>query len=283
MDVIADRMREELRLQGYALGTQKRYVNCARRLTAHFGRPPAELDAEQLRGFFVYLCEAKGLGASSRNCYLAAVHFLYTYVLDKPELVQRLYYAKVRRNVPVVLSATEVVAVFGAIRSLKHRAVILAAYGAGLRIGEACALHVGDIDSERMLIHVRIAKRGRSRYVMLSRRLLEALRTYWRRTRPPGPALFPGRDEGSYVNPDVVRWTLRTAAQEAGVKKRVTPHVLRHSFATHLLEQGADIRVIQVLLGHGSIHTTARYTHVSTAHLSKTHSPLDTLPSNEAG
>lgn len=281
MDAYQDRMREELSLQGYALSTQVRYLGLARHLAAHFGRHPAELDAEQIRAFFVYLDDAKGLSASSRNCYLAALQFLYTYVLDKPDLVQRLYYAKVRRNVPVVLSATELVAIFGAIRSLKHRAVLMAAYGAGLRIGEACKLHVGDIDSARMLIHVRIAKRGRARYVMLSRRLLETLRAYWRRSKPPGPALFPGRYKGTYVNADVVRWTLRTAAQEAGITKRVTPHVLRHCFATHLLEQGADIRLIQVLLGHGSIHTTAHYTRVSTAYLSKTPSPLDTLPEPE--
>jgi integrase/recombinase XerD len=155
--------------------------------------------------------------------------------------------------------------------------VAMTAYGTGMRVHEACSLRAGDIDSKRMLVHIRDGKRGRDRYVMLPERLLLCLREYWKAVRPPGDRLFPGRDPAGHIGADAVREAVRQAAVDAGITKRVAPHVLRHSFATHLLESGSDIRTIQVLLGHGSIRTTERYVKVSRAHVARSRSPLDLL------
>lgn len=160
---------------------------------------------------------------------------------------------------------------------MKYRAIVLTAYGAGLRVGEVCTLMVGDIDSKRKLIHIRDTKHGQDRYVMLGERVLLTLRTYWRATKPAGPALFPGVRPGTCVSESAIRHALKRAATYCKLDKRVTLHVLRHSFATHLLELGTDVRVIQVLLGHSSITTTVRYTRVSSALVGRTKSPVDVL------
>ncbi len=162
-------------------------------------------------------------------------------------------------------------------RSLKHRVVLMLAYGAGLRISEVCSLQVADIDSQRMVIHVRDGKGGKDRYVMLGDRLLAVLREYWRLVKPPGSFLFPGTKGAPHLQPTTVQRMLQTVVATCGFSKRVTPHVLRHGFATHLLEAGTDIRTIQQLLGHASIRTTVRYTQVSTLQIGQTHSPLDRL------
>jgi site-specific recombinase XerD len=187
----------------------------------------------------------------------------------------------VPHTLPDILSLDEVQRLLAAIASLKHRVILMAAYGAGLRISEACSLEVGDIDSARGLIHVREGKGQRDRYVMLSPRLLGALRLYWKHERPTGPQFFPGQAEESCISAKAVQAALRAAVLEAKITKHVTPHVLRHSFATHLLESGTDVRVIQVLLGHASIRTTMRYTQVSATHIGRTQSPLDRLAPQE--
>jgi site-specific recombinase XerD len=187
----------------------------------------------------------------------------------------------VRSALPDVLSGSELLQLFHTIEPLKHRVVIITTYALGLRISETCGLHLADIDSRRGLIHVRDGKRGRDRYVPLGARLLAVLRDYWKVERPAPPFLFPGGAPGTHVSPAPVRDALHHAVAACGLQKRVTPHVLRHSCATHLLETGTDIRVIQVLLGHGSIRTTARYTHVSAAHVGRTRSPLDVLGTPE--
>jgi integrase/recombinase XerD len=171
-----------------------------------------------------------------------------------------------------------VMALLEGLGNVKYRAVITTMYSAGLRISEACSLKPGDIDSKRMLIHVRQGKRSRDRFVMLSHKLLELLRVYWAMERPPGIYLFLGLTKRGHVGPETVRHALREATRRVGLHKRVTPHVLRHSFATHLLEDGADLRTIQVLLGHRSIRSTALYTHVSERHIRATQSPLDRAP-----
>jgi site-specific recombinase XerD len=178
---------------------------------------------------------------------------------------------------PDILSGSEVARVLAAVGSRKHRMVLMAAYGAGLRVSEACSLSVGEIDSARGVIHVRDGKRGRDRYVMLADRLLLALREYWRIERPAGTRLFPGRAPGGCVSQQAVRDALRKAVAVCGLTKRVTVHTLRHSFATHLLEGGTDLRTIQELLGHNSIRTTVGYLHVSAARIGRTKSPLDVL------
>jgi integrase/recombinase XerD len=225
----------------------------------------------------------KKAGVFVHRMHVAAIRFLYAITLRRPEVVGWLVWPKTPRSLPVVLSGTEVFAVLEAIKSPKYRAILMCAYGSGLRVSEACALTPADIDSKRMVIHVRDGKRGRDRYVMLGERLLAALRTWWRIERPAREGyLFPGAAAGKHVSPETVRNALKKAAAGAGLEKRTYPHLLRHSFATHLLESGTDIRVIQRLLGHGSIRTTERYTHVSAAHIRRTKSPLDLL-GTEAG
>jgi integrase/recombinase XerD len=189
---------------------------------------------------------------------------------------ERIAYAREPRKLPAVLSADEVVRFLEAVSSLKARVALTAAYSAGLRVSETVSLKVADIDSGRMVMRVEGGKGGKERYVMLSEQLLSILRSYWRLTRPVR-FLFPGRTPDSPIEPNVLYAACRSARAAAGIDKRVSVHVLRHSFATHLLESGVDIRIIQVLLGHENLSTTARYTRVSTHLISATQSPLDRL------
>ena len=205
-------------------------------------------------------------------------HFLYRVTLDRPGVVRRIPFPRqVRERLPEILSPGEVAQLLGAVRRPKHRAMLMVAYGAGLRASELCALIPADIDSQRMLIRVRAGKGDKDRYVMLSPRLLAALREYWRLRPPEGPYLFPSPRPGKPLSRMAVFRLVRVAARRAGLRKRVNPHMLRHSFATHLLEAGTDIRVIQVLLGHRSLRTTARYVMVSREHVGTVQSPLDAL------
>ena len=278
MGSTSDRMRAELELRRYSPSTQKEYLRCARHFVAHYMRPAEELGEAEVRGFLLHLVRVRKAGEATHKMFVAALRFLYTHVLGRPEVLPAAPWPRMKRPLPVVLAGSEVESLLAAVESVKYRAILMAAYGGGLRVAEACALRPRDVDSTRMLIHVRDGKRGRDRYVMLSTRLLAALRAYWREARPPRDgSLFPGAKPGSHLSPSTVRAVLKKAARAAGVEKRTTPHVLRHSFATHLLESGTDLRVIQVLLGHGSIRTTARYTHVSAEHVGRTKSPLDLL------
>jgi len=179
--------------------------------------------------------------------------------------------------VPTVLSGSEVARLLAALETDKHRALVMLAYGAGLRASEACKLRIEDVDPKRMLLHIRDTKRGRERYVMLSPRLLAMLRAYWKVSRPKGPQLFPGRDLGKRLTRAAMHKAIVKAAKLAGITKRVSPHTLRHSFATHLLEAGTDLRTLQVLLGHASLKSTMAYLHISTARVQSVASPLDAL------
>jgi len=282
MGKLRDRMEADLRLRNLRPGTQANYLGNARAFAAYHRRSPAEMGWEEVRSFLLHLREVKGLSPSTQKVYVAALKFLYTVTLDRPEVVRPFFMPKVPQNLPEILSGSEVEALLGAVRDLKYRAVLMTTYGAGLRISEACGLHIEDIDSKRMLIRVQKGKGGRQRYTILGERLLTVLRTYYKHDRPGGPYLFPGGRENTPLSPDSVREVLRKAAKAAGLSKRVTPHILRHSFATHLLESGADIRVIQVLLGHRSIQTTTGYAQVSTRHIARTQSPLDLLGTDKA-
>jgi len=277
MGIVHERMAEDLRLKNYSLATQTEYLRCARHFTDYFNRSPLRLGEADIRKFLLHLTDEKKASPATVKMHVAAVTFLYSVTLNQPQKVARLVWPKVPRTLPDILSGPEAERLLNAVESLKHRVILMTAYGAGMRIGEACSLMTIDIDSSRMVIHIRDGKRGHDRYVMLSPVLLQALREYWRQFRPEGPALFPGEKEGTCIHPETVRDALRQALVKAGIKKRVTPHSLRHAFATHLLEAGADIRTIQRLLGHGSIRSTARYTHVSTKHIASTPSPLDRL------
>lgn len=280
MGAMKDRMRKDMELRGYSRTTIGDYLRYAERFARYHGRSPAVLGEAEIIEFLDHLVQEKKLGPSALNVNVAAIKFLYAHTLNRPEEIIRLPWAKTPRPLPVILSGTEVSCLLGAVRSIVPRMVLMTAYGTGLRIHEACALEVGDIDSRRMLIHVRDGKRHRDRYVMLPGRLLLCLREYWKVVRPSGSWLFPGRDGGPLTCRSAQR-AVKRAAADAGIAKRVTPHVLRHSFATHLLESGSDIRTIQVLLGHGSIRTTERYVRISRAHLARTKSPLDLLGTEE--
>jgi integrase/recombinase XerD len=282
MGQIRDRMEADLKLKGFALTTRKEYLLRARHFVAYFGRSPEELGEPDVRKFLLHLVEERGVRATTHRMYVAAIKFLFAVTLKRPEVVATIPWPRVPKKLPDVLSGEEVERLLNATRSPKHRALLMTAYGAGLRISEACTLEVGDIDSKRMMIHVREGKRGKDRYVMLSPRLLNALRLHWRRLHPRGRYLFPGGFPNAPITPSAVSLMLRKAVARAGLGKRVTFHCLRHGFATHLLEAGEDIRTIQRLLGHSSIQTTAHYTAVSKAHIARTRSPLDMLGTQAA-
>jgi integrase/recombinase XerD len=225
---------------------------------------------------------AGGGSVERLKMHVAGLKFLYEVTLDRPEVASKLPWPKVPHKKPDILSGTEVEKVLSAMASLVPTMVVLTAYGAGLRLSEACRVRVEDIDSKRGVIHVRLGKGDKDRYVMLSERLLRALRGYCLKTGVREGYLFPGRKNGKHLTPSAVRISLKEAVKAAKLKKRVTAHTLRHAFATHLLELGTDIRTIQVLLGHASIRTTARYTQVSRQHVARVKSPLDVLGTRKA-
>jgi site-specific recombinase XerD len=280
-------MRDDLRLGNYSESTIKAYLLDARKFVAHFMRPPEDITRDEVREYLLHLMIKLGFSASTCCQHRAAIKFLYEVTLGLPLTVTRILPPKREKRLPTVLSRGEVLALLRSIVSLKHRAILTAMYAAGLRISEACALADSDIDSRRMVIRVRKGKGAKDRYVMLSETLLGILRKYWLAARPvrsfkaksaggsSAAYLFPGRKAGSHITPAAVRKHFRRASALASIAKDVSPHVLRHSFATHLLEDGAGLDVVQGLLGHSSLRTTDIYTHVSTKRLLSTRSPLD--------
>lgn len=277
MAKLRDQMIEDLQLRNYARGTCKQYVDCARTFVVYHRRPPQEMGELEVRQFLMHLVETKKASPASRRMYVAGIKFLYEVTLRRPEVVAGIPWPKVAHGLPEILSGTEVARLLDAIESIKYRAIVMTAYGAGLRVSEVCTLQVEDIDSTRRTLRVQHGKGDRARYVLLPERVLFLLRRYWVSARPEKPWLFGGEQRGCPVSAASVRYHLAAAVKKAGITKRVTPHVLRHSFATHLLELGTDVRVIQMLLGHRSIRTTARYTHVTNGLLAKTRSPADVL------
>jgi integrase/recombinase XerD len=282
MTPLRNRMIEEMKLRNYAPGTIESYVSHVARFARHFGRSPKMLGSEQVRQYLLYLAEDCKSGWPTYNTALAALRYLYRWVLKHGEVVQDIRAPRRERHLPVVLSLDEVRRFFAAVVSYKHRMVLMTAYSAGLRISEALNLQVSDIDSERMVIRVRQGKRNKDRYTVLSPVLLRMLRHYCWAARPVS-YLFPSRSPGKPVSHDQVQRACKEARANAGIDKAVTPHTLRHSFATHLLEAGTDLRVIQVLLGHSSPQTTALYTRVSTKLIGSTRSPLDLLGQSAKG
>lgn len=274
MGSLRDRMAEDLKLAGFSPSTRRIYLHYAKYFTKHFMRSPSEMGEREVRAFFLYLLDERKLSHDSyRQCY-AALKFLYETTLRRSFEVISIPRHRGTLRLPTVLSGSEVEQLLGAFCNLKYRVIAMVIYAGGLRVSEACRLRVEDIDSKRMLIHVREGKGGRDRCVMLSRRLLRALRDYWRQYRP-SEFLFPGRV--GPLGPAAVRRVVRRTAVEAGLRKKVSPHVLRHSFATHLLEMGTDLRIVQALLGHQHLQMTARYTRINTRHLQRIRSPLDLL------
>lgn len=269
------RMIEDMKVRRLAEHTQQDYLRAVTRLARFLGRSPDTAGNEDLRRFQVHLTET-GAGIPLINSTVSALRFFFNVTADRPDAARHLTVVRQVRQPPVVLSPEEVARFLEAAPGVKYKAALGVAYGAGLRVSEVVALKVSDIDSDRMLLRVERGKGGKTRHAMLSPTLLELLRDWWRIGRPRA-WLFPGRDP---INPMTTRQLTRAchaAARKAGLDKRVSPHTLRHSFATHLLEQDIDIRVIQVLMGHAKLDTTALYTRVATNTIRAVVSPLDRL------
>lgn len=269
------RMIDDMTIRNLSPATQRSYLHAVAKFSRHFGRAPDTLGLGEVRDFQVHLV-AKGVSWGALNQTVCALRFFYGVTLGEATVPERIPYARTPRKLPVILSADEVVRFLEAVSSLKSRAALTTAYAAGLRASEVAGLMIADIDSARGVIRVRHGKGAKDRDVMLSTQLLGILRAYWRLARPQR-FLFPGRDENRPISPTVLHAACRSAVEAAGLSKRVTLHTLRHSFATHLLENGADIRIIQALLGHASLSSTARYTHVAAHIIRATPSPLDRL------
>ncbi|HEX7672187.1 MAG TPA: site-specific integrase [Polyangiaceae bacterium] len=276
MTTLRNQMMQDLDLGGYAPKTKETYIASIRDFAKFHGRSPAELGQPEVRKWVEELRRRK-LSTQRLRQHYAALRFVYSKTLGRPEVTAFLSWPSDPDKLPTVLSAGEVHRLLEALTTPRMRVFFTTVYAAGLRVGEACRLETRDIDASRGVIHVRKSKGGKERLVMLSPRLYLVLREYWSLVRPPAPWLFAGRT-GRHLSPEVARHALAGAATAAKLTKKITPHVLRHSFATHLLEEGTDLRVIQVLLGHSSIKTTTRYARVSAGLVAKAKSPLDYLP-----
>lgn len=284
MNPLYHRFEEDLKLCGRSDGTRAQYLRHLQRCAAYFRALNSELrevSDEDLRYYLLHHLTS-GSGPAARKMAIAALKFFFETTLRQHHRLAWLRYPKMPRTLPTILSGSEVLALLEALTSPTYRTVVMVLYGTGLRISEACALQVSQIDSKRMVLVVRRGKGNKDRVVPLPQRLLDTLRLYWKQTRPPLPYLFPGARPGQPLSPSAVREVLHQAAASCGLQKRVTPHCLRHSFATHLLEIGTDLRVIQALLGHSSIRTTVLYTQVSPLFAARTPSPLDLLGTPKA-
>ena len=269
------RMIEDMTVRNFGEKTHHDYIRHVKTFTAFLGRSPDSATPEDLRRFQLHQT-ATGVRPPSINGAVAALRFFFSVTLDRPDMARHLTFVREPRRIPVVLSPEEVARLLEAAPGPKYKAALSAAYGAGLRVSEVVALKVADVDSTRMLLRIEQGKGRRDRHAMLSPQLLELLRDWWRIARPPA-WLFPGRDPMLPLTTRQLNRAVHAAAAMAEIKKRVTPHTLRHSFAAHLLEQDIDIRVIQVLLGHAKLDTTAIYTRVATNTIRAVMSPLDRL------
>ena len=275
ISLLRQRMIEDMTARRFKEKVQKDYVRHVRTFTKFLGRSPDTATSEDLRRFQLHMAQQQ-IGAPTINSAIAALRFFFTVTLERPDLVRPLRLVNEPRRAPVVLSPEEVARLLQAAPGLKYRAALSVAYGAGLRVSEVANLKVSDIDSGRMMLRVEQGKGQRDRDVMLSPHLLELLREWWKAARPR-VWLFPGQNPINPVTPRQLNRAVTVAKDLAGISKRVSPHTLRHSFATHLLEQGVDIRVIQVLLGHAKLETTALYTRVAVSTVRDIKSPLDRL------
>ena len=277
MTPLRQRMLEDMSIRNFAENTQRSYVQQVSLYAKYFACSPDTLGPEQVREYQLHLVDGRKLSPSSISIAISALRFLYRVTLRQPWSSDDIPMPKKPFKLPVILSPEEVIRFLESVDSMKHRAILMAAYAAGLRVSEATHLKIADIDSQRMMLRVHQGKGQRDRYVMLSPRLLEELRAYWRARRPKS-WLFPGDIPGSPISRHAVGLACEKAHRCSGIQKPITPHSLRHAFATHLLERGVDVRRIQLLMGHRSLATTSRYLKVATSTVCATTSPLDLLP-----
>jgi integrase/recombinase XerD len=279
---LRQRMLDDMRMRKLSPKTQSDYIRAVRRFAEFLGRSPDTATDEDLRLYQLFLVNY-GISAISLNATINGLKFFFDVTLHRPELMDKMQYVPVPHKLPVVLSCDEVARIIAATTSLKYRAALSLAYGAGLRISEVAALKISDIDSQRMVLRIEQGKGHKDRYALLSPLMLDSLRAWWKFARaqgkmPNGGWLFPGQNPINPLSTRQINRAFHAAAEAAHIDKRVSMHTLRHCFATHLLEQRTDVRLIQVLLGHKKLETTALYTHVATEILRKVISPLDALP-----
>lgn len=276
MTTLRQRMIDDLKLRNRSPRTIQSYIAHVAHFARHFGKSPELLGLEEIRQYQVYLVNERRVSWSTLNQFVCALRFFYRHTLGRKESVEHIPFPRQPKKLPVVLSQTEVQRLLAAVRDEQVRVLLMATYAAGLRLSEAIHLQVSDIDSQRMVIRVRQGKGQKDRYVMLSPKLLAELRRYWQRARPTH-WLFPGSNPQQPIKPWRVQRICGKAARDAGLTKPVNVRCLRHSFATHLLESGTNIRVIQTLLGHSSVRTTQVYTSVSAQTVRTTTSPFEAL------
>jgi integrase/recombinase XerD len=272
---LRQRMIEDMTIRNLSRATQQSYIYAVSKFSRHFGAPPDRLSIEDVRTYQLHLIAQKR-SWSHVNQAACALRFFYGVTMGQQEAFERIVNGREPEELPLVLAPDEIARFLESVAGLRNRVALTTAYAAGLRVSEVCRLKVTSIDSERMLIHVEGGKGGRDRHAMLSARLLDILRAYWRRARP-GLWLFPGREAGEHVSVTALQDACRVARRKMKPSKPVTAHCLRHSFATHLLESGVELRIIQVLLGHSHISSTTRYAQVATHLIANTPSPFDRL------
>jgi integrase/recombinase XerD len=278
MTSLRQRMIEDMQIRNLSVHTQKCYVLQVSLFARHFSKSPELLGPEQIRAYQIYLTNERKLATKSILLAIAALRFLYKVTLKKNWVFETIIPApKAPQTLPVVLSPEEVIQFLDCISSRKYRAILTTCYAAGLRVSEAVALAPLAIDSKRMVLRVEQGKGQKDRYVMLSPKLLEVLRAWWR-VEKPKDWLFPGDMPGQHITKGAVERECQKAHRICKIPKPITPHSLRHAFAVHLLEQGTDVRTIQLLLGHRSLATTAKYLRIATSKVCSTSSPLDLLP-----
>ncbi len=273
-------MLEELQRRNYSQTTVNTYLKVVEDFARHFHRPPDELGKEQIRAYQVHLFQERKLGVRTVGLHTAALRFFFCKTLKRMYPVEEVPYPRAPRRLPIILTREEAIRLIDSASNLFHRAMLITMYSTGMRRAELCRLKVEDIDSTRMLIHIRQGKGGKDRDVPLSPKVLETLREYWRWMKPK-TYMFPGTINGSRadkpITPKVLWEACREAAQRAGITKAVRPHLLRHSFATHLVEGGADLPTVQALLGHTDLKPTSIYLHLSERHIKAAGTPLDNM------
>jgi integrase/recombinase XerD len=276
MGVLREQLLRELRLRRYSESTQKHYVEAVRGLAAYYLVAPDQLTAEQVRGYLLYLMEERQLEWNSVNSIVSGLKFFYSQTLQRPDIILSIPKRRTPQRLPEIFSAVELQRLFAAAENPRDRALLLTTYGGGLRVGEVVRLQIPDIDSQRRMLHVRRGKRDKDRYTLLSARLLQELRSYWKINQPP-LWLFPGRNAQQHLDQSSARRIFERTKSKAGISKVGSIHALRHSFATHLLEAHVDLRTIQLLMGHSSIRSTVWYLRLTRKTLDATQSPLDLL------
>jgi integrase/recombinase XerD len=276
MGRLRDQMIRAMQLRRFAGATQKAYLEAVVGLTKHFMVSPDQLTATQIQDYILYLFSKRQLQWNTVNVITTGLKFFYSHVVQRPDIAPAIPPRRTPRPLPEILSAGELERLFAATSNPKHRMLLMTTYAGGLRVSEVIKLQACHLDSQRGLIRVVHGKRDKDRYTLLSPRLLEELRAYWKAFRPP-LWLFPSRNPQQHLNDETARSVFQKAKAKAGIHKGGNIHMLRHSFASHLLEAGADLRTIQILLGHASILTTSRYLHVTRKTLDGTRSPLDLL------